>query len=201
MTSDRGGGFGSWRRPPLREIFYAEDRPIPAPGTRRFQPLSARSRIPCSLRAALFAAFAGRGFPSNFLRALVASVFGGGHRHDAQSTRATEHALRQGPSFTERRGVLQLGAASINSRRHAPDISLPRASPHASLHTPFIFPSRRAGRLRLSIAAGLPSGPRQRAAPSPVATDLTSIHPSVRRIRCATRSSRNAPCCSSSACC
>ena len=98
MASDRGRGFGSWRRPPLREIFYAEDRPIPAPGTRRFQPLSARSRIPYSLRAALFAAFAGRGFPSNFLRALVASVFGGGHRHDAQSTRVTGQACRKRPT-------------------------------------------------------------------------------------------------------
>ena len=97
MASDRDGGFGSWRCLSRHEIFYTDDRPIPAPGTRRFQPLSARSRIPYSLRAALFASFAGRGFPSNFLRALVASVFGGGHRHDAQSTRVTGQACRKRP--------------------------------------------------------------------------------------------------------
>ena len=125
----------------------------------------------------------------------------GRHAGNAQSTRATRHALRQGPSFAERWGVLQLGAAFVNSPPPCARYIPPPRMPHASLHTPFIFPSRGAGRLRLSIAAGLPLGPRQRAAPSSVATDLTSIHPSVRRIRCATRSSRNAPCCSSSACC
>ena len=215
MASDRDGGFGSWRCLSRHEIFYTDDRPIPAPGTRRFQPLSARSRIPCGLRAALFRKLCRARISGQALaQPLSHQCFGAGiatmpnprglpgrHAGNAQSTRATGHAFRQGPSFTERRGVLQLGAAFVNSPPPCARYIPPPRMPHASLHTPFIFPSRGAGRLRLSIAAGLPLGPRQRAAPSPVATDLTSIHPSIRRIRCATRSSRNAPCCSSSACC
>ena len=179
-------------------------------------------------RHAFSQALPGADFRASSCAALVASVFRGVHRYNAQSTRVTGQAcrkrpihagyrsgmpetpnprglqgmlLRQGPSFAERWGVLQLGAAFVNSPPPCARYIPPPRMPHASLHTPFIFPSRGAGRLRLSIAAGLPLGPRQRAAPSPVATDLTSIHPSVRRIRCATRSSRNAPCCSSSACC
>ena len=147
------------------------------------------------------ASFAGRGFPGNLLRSPCRISVSG-----RASPRCPIHAGYRAcspPGAIIRRapGVLQLGAAFVNSPPPCARYIPPPRMPHASLHTPFIFPSRGAGRLRLSIAAGLPLGPRQRAAPSPVATDLTSIHPSVRRIRCATRSSRNAPCCSSSACC
>ena len=106
MASDRGRGFGSWRRPTLREIFYAEDRPIPAPGTRRFQPPSARSRIPCGLRATLFRKLCRARISGQALaQPLSHQCFGAGiatmpnprglpvrHAGNAQSTRATGHA-------------------------------------------------------------------------------------------------------------
>ena len=165
-------------------------------------------------RRTLSQALPGADFRATSCAVLVAQALRGRHRHDAQSTRITGQARRKCPTHAGYRACSPQGAIIRRApgcaatwrgvRKFAaamrPIHPLARAASRFASHALHLLLTP-GGQTAPVNRPGLPSGRRRLADPPLAATDLTSIHPFVRRIRCATRSSRNASCCSSSACC